>query len=155
MKTRIIKSSKYGEFEVYLDDDVYEELKGKSLCVKRIKKTDKFYVALNHNNRQVLLHRYILKPDAHDIIDHIDRNPLNNTRENLRVTTFQTNVRNRGVQRNNTSGVAGVSYAKDRNKWTSQIKVNRKVIVLGHFEEKEEAIKKRKEAELLYFGFNV
>ena len=59
------------------------------------------------------------------------------------------------MQKNNTSGVVGVSYAKDRNKWASQIKVNNKTISLGHFLKKEDAIKVRKEAELLYFGFNL
>ena len=48
------------------------------------------------------------------------------------------------MQKNNTSGVVGVSYAKDRNKWTSQIKVNNKTISLGHFLKKEDAIKVRK-----------
>ena len=144
MKTRTIKSPKYGIFEIQLDDDIYEELKNKKIFLKKIK-----------TGKQTLLHRYILKPQQGEIIDHIDRNPLNNTRQNLRIATFQLNSLNRNMQKNNTSGVVGVSYAKDRNKWTSQIKVNNKTISLGHFLKKEDAIKVRKEAELLYFGFNL
>ena len=154
MKTRTIKSPKYGIFEIQLDDDIYEELKNKKIFLKKIK-TGKFYAAISFNGKQTLLHRYILKPQQCEIIDHIDRNPLNNTRQNLRIATFQLNSLNRNMQKNNTSGVVGVSYAKDRNKWTSQIKVNNKTISLGHFLKKEDAIKVRKEAELLYFGFNL
>ena len=154
MKTRTIKSPKYGIFEIQLDDDIYEELKNKKIFLKKIK-TGKFYAAISFNGKQTLLHRYILKPQQGEIIDHIDRNPLNNTRQNLRIATFQLNSLNRNMQKNNTSGVVGVSYAKDRNKWTSQIKVNNKTISLGHFLKKEDAIKVRKEAELLYFGFNL
>ena len=41
MKTRTIKSPKYGIFEIQLDDDIYEELKNKKIFLKKIK-TGKF-----------------------------------------------------------------------------------------------------------------
>jgi hypothetical protein len=45
-------------------------------------------------------------------VDHLDGNPLNNARENLRVTELAINLHNRGKQSNNTSGVKGI-WVKD------------------------------------------
>ena len=41
---------------------------------------------------------------------------------------------------------------KNRNKWIAQITVNYKNIHLGRYENIEDAIKARKEAEVKYFG---
>ena len=52
---------------------------------------------------------------------------------------------------NNTSGIKGVYYIKDRRKWRASIGFRGKTIYLGQFENKEDAIKARKEAEKIYF----
>ncbi len=61
--------------------------------------------------RTVRLHRLIWRlmgrPEV-PAIDHIDRNPLNNAEDNLRDGKG-INSRNRGRQKNNTSGFKGVS----------------------------------------------
>ncbi len=54
---------------------------------------------------------------------------------------------NRKINRNNTSGVKGVSYRKGRGKWRAYIKIKRKDISLRNFNTKEEAIVARKAAE--------
>ena len=84
--------------------------------------------------------------------DHINRNPLDNRKENLRPATIQENNINRSIQSNNTSGFIGVYFDKHCNKWIAQIKKNRKNIHLGVFQNKEEAIYARLQAELKYFG---
>lgn len=58
----------------------------------------------------------------------------------------------RKLNRNNTSGIKGVSYRKDRGKWRAYIKIKRKNIFLGNFDTKEEAIAARKAAEEKWFG---
>jgi len=44
------------------------------------------------------------------VIDHIDGNPQNNRRENLRVTTQKHNCRNRKLRKDNKTGYPGISY---------------------------------------------
>ena len=84
--------------------------------------------------------------------DHIDRNTFNNRRMNLRSATTQENSRNKSLAKNNTSGITGVYFRKDVNKWVSQIIVNDKNIHLGYFFSKIDAIRARLKAEIKYFG---
>ena len=65
--------------------------------------------------KKILLHRFILglDKDNKSVVDHIDRNPLNNRKNNLRICTQVENQQNRiRVQSNNTSGYRGVSWFK-------------------------------------------
>lgn len=49
--------------------------------------------------------------------------------------------------RNNKSGIRGVSWSKSKEKWIAQIMVNRKHYVLGRFKNIEDAAEIRKKAE--------
>ena len=84
--------------------------------------------------------------------DHINRNPLDNRKENFRKATHQENIRNSSKPKNNTSGFIGVSQNKTEDKWRAYIKVDYKQISLGGFADKNDAIKARLEAEKKYFG---
>ena len=99
-----------------------------------------------------LLHRLIAQvSDPAVRVDHIDGNPLNNRKSNLRPSTASTNGWNRsGTNRNNTSGVPGVS--RNRGGWMAYLNVNRKRIHLGTFPTIAEAAAVRKAAELVHFG---
>lgn len=44
------------------------------------------------------------------VVDHIDGNPTNNTRSNLRVISYALNSRNKCKHKNNTSGFTGISW---------------------------------------------
>lgn len=72
-------------------------------------------------------------------IDHIDRNPLNAQRSNLREVTTSFNQANANKRRDNTSGYKGVSWNKRDRKWYAQIMVNQKLIFLGSYVCKHEA----------------
>jgi hypothetical protein len=84
--------------------------------------------------------------------DHINRNGLDNRKNNLRVCTHQENTTNRSLMSKNTSGFVGVSWCKATNNWRAQIMVDYKGIHLGCFDSKEDAIKARLNAELKYYG---
>ncbi len=83
--------------------------------------------------------------------DHIDRNTLNCTRNNLRPSTSEENARNKSKHKYNTSGITGVYWDKNLQKWFSKICVNYKSIYLSHFSNKDDAIRARLQAESYYF----
>lgn len=69
----------------------------------------------------VLMHRFIAKPlGLH--VDHIDRNPLNNVRTNLRLVTHAINRQNTSRQKNNKSGFKGVMRDKRSGQWIARIR---------------------------------
>lgn len=106
---------------------------------------------------QISLHR-ILTLESNElyntdiVVDHINKNTFDNRFSNLRITDNTNNVRNSSIGKNNTSGIVGVSYRKDRNKWRAFIMVDKKQISLGLYENIDQAIKARLEGELKYFG---
>ena len=83
-------------------------------------------------------------------IDHINHKRDDNRFINLRVVNNLINHKNRPIQSNNTSGFVGVSFYKRVNKWTAHIYFNKKHIFLGYFDNKEDAIFCRKEANIKY-----
>jgi hypothetical protein len=71
------------------------------------------------------------------VVDHINGNLLDNRIENLRVADCSQNMHNRSMNKNNTSGVKGVSWISSKNGWVAQIGLNGKCKTLGCFNTKE------------------
>ena len=67
-------------------------------------------------------------------------------------TTLSGISSSRKINKNNSTGVRGVSFDKKRNKWVAQITFQRKNHCLGRFSKKEDAIKARLEGEERFFG---
>ena len=102
---------------------------------------DKHNVVRFHNkNGSSLIHRLIMKPPDDMEIDHIDGNRLNNQKSNLRLANSSQNKCNRGARKDNKSGYKGVSWHKQRNKWTARIKHDGKYLHLGLHEDIKEAV---------------
>ena len=83
------------------------------------------------------------------IIDHINQNPHDNRIENLRQVSHKENGRNKALNSNNSTGVTGVYFNKDKNFYYSQIKVDGKVKHLGCFSTVKEAKKARQQANIV------
>lgn len=98
------------------------------------------------------LHKLIMECLDNMTIDHINRNRLDNRKENLRFCTHQQNMMNLSVRIDNSSGVTGVCWHKKSNKWRAQIKLNKKTKHLGYYDNIEDAIQARRQAEIDYFG---
>lgn len=104
------------------------------------------------NSNQEYLHRIIMG-ESDLFIDHINGNKLDNRKSNLRICCNADNLKNRvKLPSNNTSGILGVRYRADRDKWYAEIQFNKQKINLGSYIKKEDAIKARLEAEIKYFG---
>lgn len=80
-------------------------------------------------------------------IDHTNGKRDDNRIVNLRAVTSSENSKNSKIRSTNTSGITGVSWCKNSNKWMVQISDNKKQINLGRFSDKFEAICARKSAE--------
>ena len=101
-------------------------------------------------NKKVYMHQLICKTNKQ--VDHINRNRLDNRRENLRPATQQENRFNNSIRSDNTSGIIGVCWHKQAMKWTAQIQVGNTNINLGTYNNFNDAIIARLKAELKYFG---
>lgn len=86
------------------------------------------------------------------MIDHINRQPLDNRAENLRFLSAQGSTQNRGFFKNNTSGFKGVWYETNISKWRAGITVGYKKIKLGSFATPEAAAEAYDQAAKEHFG---
>jgi hypothetical protein len=99
------------------------------------------------NGRMGYMHRLIIdNPEGYET-DHINHNKLDNRKCNLRSVTRSENQRNKGIQHNNTSGVSGVRWDKQRDRWKVSFNIDKKIINVGYFKNKISAIKARNQYE--------
>jgi len=155
-----INSLKHGKFTVLIDDYDLKLLENKKLYIHRIGKY--LYTRVSSKNGdKISLHRLIMDNPVGKVIDHINRNTLDNRRSNLRVCSIQENLRNQ-KRGNNKTGCTGVSIhhvakgntqkCKKHTIYEASIKLDYKKIYLGIFHTLEGAVRARKEAELKYWG---
>jgi len=100
----------------------------------------KKYCIITLNSKAYLVHRviyYMAHGHCPDFVDHIDNNIQNNHIDNLRPATRSENQWNKSLNKKNTSGVKGLSWAKKQNKWLACIRYKGKNKNLGYFESKE------------------
>lgn len=116
--------------------------------------SDDGYVFTNLKDKIISLHRLVMGCKHGDglYVDHINHDKLNCRKYNLRIVTNQQNSMNAAKRSDNTSGVTGVRFCEERNKWNAQIMFDYRAKNLGYFDTFEEAVDARKQAEEEYFG---
>jgi len=128
-------------YDVLIDDEDFERVNNIRWYANKAK--DKIYFCKRYGRygtkafRRLYLHRLIVNAPKNKIVDHHNRNTLDNRKCNLRVCSYAENNRNSKIKNTNVCGYKGVGIYK--NKWIARIRVNYKVIHLGYFDTPEEA----------------
>jgi hypothetical protein len=127
-----------GKFALIDADDYYRLVK---FPWHAIVGNSTFYATGTRNGKGVVMHREIMNTPDDLVVDHIDRNGLNNCKANLRLCTPTQNRRNAASVFGSISRYKGVTWKKSRKKWFAEIQFNKKRYSLGYFEDEIAAAK--------------
>lgn len=162
-------SKKYNQYKIIDDVIIIYTNKGEEILVD----TESFYnipkireicwcVGKNgyivgrdcENSRNVFLHDIIMQPSFEngEMVDHIDGRRFDNRISELRMASSTQNNQNKRIRSDNTSGVTGVYWSNDRNKWYVQITIGGKTKNLGYYNDLKDAVRVRLIAEKEHFG---
>lgn len=121
-----------------VDDDIYPLLSTMKWCALLMPSNKRFYPVRSSNGELQKLYWYVIGHGINGfVVDHIDGNPLNNQRANLRLVPFRENYQN--TKRHRGGLPVGVSFYKPRKVWRARITIDKKVHYLGYFKEMEMA----------------
>lgn len=151
MKEKVIKSGEI-EHHLYFDDDDYELIFNKlgignvfvkggprknghhqtyyvqATLTETLKKNlIKEKIKFREENKKILIHRLIMNPDHDKVINHKNKNGLDNRRENLEICTISHNNHDSKIRKDNTSGVKNVTIRDYGSyvKYEASINVNK------------------------------
>lgn len=109
----------------------------------------KFYA---RGPKGIYLHRFLLQPQPGIEVDHIDRNPLNNTRANLRLANRSKNCANSLMPQGPRTPYRGVYWVEKKGKYQAKIQAEWTIHRLGYFRDAVEAALAYDRAATSYFG---
>lgn len=91
---------------------------------------------IRHSEKTIKLHHAIMgKPGKGMVVDHINRDKLDNRKSNLRVISSAENAQNVGAQKRNITGIRGVHYRKDTGRYLAHCCVKGKRHLLGYYDD--------------------
>jgi len=119
-----------------VDDGDYEWLSKWSWYADKSHKNK--WRAARKPDKIIYMHRVITEAAPKEIVDHIDGDPLNNQRKNLRIASKSQNSAN-STSRKGTSVYKGVSRHQRGNCWRVTLTCNGKQKYIGHFQSEVDA----------------
>jgi hypothetical protein len=152
-------------FVTIVDDEDFEwasqfswtAVKGRKDCyyAGRVAKVIRPDGTFRHTGRQ--MQRDLLDPEMKlarsVLVDHRDKDTLNNQRHNLRLVDYSLSNRNRSLFKNNTTGYRWVQYRSDQNQFFFQIKARGRVHRAGRmFSDPHSAAEAANELAVKLFG---
>lgn len=135
-----------------VDDGDFEIVSAKHWGLTRGAVVHYFVDPLSRKTRGVSLHRFILRPPSTLVVDHIDHDPLNNRRANLRLCKQRDNARNLRKRPGGTSRFKGVHFDARRGLWVASITVDYRTKFLGHYRDEVSAAHRYDEEAARRFG---
>ena len=110
------------------------------------------YVPVDGRHTLTYLHRLILQPGEGEQVDHVNGDPLDCRRANLRIATPSQNGQNRRVSSRSKTQLKGVGWHKGRGRYHARIQLEGIRVHLGFFDDKETAALVYDAAARLLFG---
>ena len=99
---------------------------------------------------RLLAIQFIPNPDNLPCVDHMNKNRTDNRLCNFRWATCKDNSHNRSINKNNTSGKAGVYWREDCKKWVAAWQANGKRHSVRYVKFEDAAARRDKEVALYY-----
>lgn len=144
-----------------VDDKDFELVSKYKWSAGKHGRRDGEYCAMSHKKvngkyRTIRMHSLIMNPPKGFVVDHINHDPLDNRRDNLRICTTKQNRHNSREASNSVSGYKGISRHSTENDryvyWRVRFMVNGQNKSFGVFKNLQEAIRVYNEAVRKHHG---
>lgn len=125
---------------ILVDDSDYEWLSGYSWHLsEKGYAVCGIYDSVTQKTKKVRMNRMIMNFPTGKLVDHENRNKLDNQRNNLRIVNRKQNSFNSKLFANNTTGYRWICWDKSRKQYHVSTKINQKKVNVGRFNTLEEA----------------
>ena len=135
-----------------VDDCDYEELSQYNWHKTKAGYASRYAGGGRKNRMCIYMHRQIMNPPQGMVVDHKNRDTLDNTRDNLRITDQSRNMQNARPRTRSTSIYKGVYWNNEKRLWSAYIHVDGKRIYLGRHVTQKDAAITYNEAAKKHFG---